>query len=434
MGRWNDFLSALWKPRLKKSLITSPITTAVLLGLKDYTKWAVDDYQKYASEGYIGNHVVFSCINKIVSSASDIEILTYTKSDDPKEVTNEVSQLFTKPNPQTSWKEFCKNALSYLLIGGNCYIYLLTVGSSLKPRELWLLRPDCVSRNMDGTYSYESVSGRKTYQPEQILHIKTFNPLSDEVGLSPIQIAALSIDQNSGAKKWNAKLILNSGRPVGALASKEEIDKPTRDAIKARFKEDYAGPDNAGNPMILEGGLNWVQLGINPNEMEWISGVKMSTVDITAIFGVPPELIGYPEFRTYNNVHEAKNQFYEETVLPWLNFLLEQLNEFVVSRIGAYELFYNPDNIKALQENIDALWQRIGQAKNDGRLSLNEARIAMGYDPVPSGGDFIYGSMGQYPIASTTGEPVPAFEVPTTDVPPEEEHGREEEETNEPEE
>lgn len=418
----------------KKSIITSPITTAVLLGMNNYQAWAIDDYPKYASEGYIGNHVVFSCIDKITKCAADVELLTYNVAGKDKvEVINEVTALFKKPNPNKTWSSFLIDVLSYLLIGGNCYIYVLKIGSSPKPRELWCLRPDCVTRNDDGSITYQSEKGDIRYEAEQIVHIQTFNPTSDKFGVSRVQISGLSIDQNTGGKKWNANLVLQGGRPPGALYTETEADIPTQERIIERYTERTAGPSNAGKPLFLEGGLKWQQLGLSPADMEWITGLKMSTVDITAIYGVPPELIGYPEFRTYNNVSEAKSQFYEDTVLPWLKFILGYLNEFVSKQFGEYEVMYNPDNIKALKENIDAVWTRVGMAKADGRLSLNEAREAMGYDPIPKGGDFIYGNMGQYPIATTTGEEVPEFEMPSTEVPSEEELAEENQEENEPE-
>lgn len=400
---------------LNKSLINAPATNAFLLGLEDYTKWAIDDYKKYASEGYIGSHVVYSCINKIATCAANIDILVYDITGEPKEVENEVSSFVNQPNPNKTWKDFCRDALSYLLIGGNCYIYTIKVRNMTRPTEMYLLRPDCVTHNKDGTFDYLSDEGSKTYQPEEITHIKLFNPTSELFGLSPIQIAGLSIDQNVGSKKWNARLLQNSARPIGAFAFKNELDDKTRIKLLAKYEERTAGKDNAGKPMFIEGDMTWVNMGLTAAEMEWEKGVKMTTVDITAIFGVPPELIGYPEFRTYNNVKEAKQTFYEDTVLIWLDFLLEQINKSILSSFGKYEAIYDPDKIKQLQENVDALHTRATTDYKNGLLSLNEARMIIGYDPIKSiEGDILYGSMGQIPIATTTGAALPDLveEVP----------------------
>ena len=56
------------------------------------------------------------------------------------------------------------------------------------------------------------MTGRST-----VLHLKTFNPLNDWYGLSPIEAAAYSIDQHNQAGAWNQAMLQNGARPSGAI-------------------------------------------------------------------------------------------------------------------------------------------------------------------------------------------------------------------------
>lgn len=386
-------------------------TFAQFLGLPNYEGW-IAGYTKYAQEGYSKAATVFVCVNKIAAAASGVELLTYDVSNplEPQEVANEVSTLFRKPNPDQSWRRFASELLSYLLIGGNAYILIVRRGEENMSLELgnkkrnliglWNINPGFLTLRKDGQYDYSNGEETKVYPAERILHLHTFNPEDPTVGLSPIQVASLAIDENLMGKKWNIKLMLSGGTPTGAFVSKMALDTERREKIQQRYQDSYAGWLNAGKPLVLEGGLEWQSLGIPPKDIEWMNSRKLSTHEICNVYGVPPELVGYPEHRTYNNYAEAREAFYTETALPWLDFLLEEINERLIKpTYGEYELVYNPDKIKALQENVDELWKRAIEGKREGLLSLNEARQIVGYNTVRFG-NIISQPMGLVPVAT----------------------------------
>jgi hypothetical protein len=82
------------------------------------------------------------------------------------------------------------------------------------------------------------------------------------------------------------------GRPVARL--REEIDAQ------------FAGADNAGRPLLLEGGLKWQALSLSPADMDF-AGLKAAAArEIALAFGVPPMLLGLPGDSTYANYREVE--------------------------------------------------------------------------------------------------------------------------------
>lgn len=69
----------------------------------------------------------------------------------------------------------------------------------------------------DNSYDFKinKLTGRSA-----VLHLKTFNPLNDWYGLSPIEAAAYSIDQHNQAGAWNKAMLQNGARSSGAIVVK----------------------------------------------------------------------------------------------------------------------------------------------------------------------------------------------------------------------
>jgi HK97 family phage portal protein len=77
--------------------------------------------------------------------------------------------------------------------------------------------------------------------------------------------------------------------------------------------------------MVLEGGLDWKQMGYSPKDMEFISAKDGAAREIALAFGVPPMLLGLPGDNTYANYREANVALWRLTLLPLLTRVLTAL-------------------------------------------------------------------------------------------------------------
>lgn len=354
--------------------------------------WTPGRYDKISREGYQRNVYVRAAIDEVAGAISGIPLVLYqqeaagalTEIEAPR---HELKQLLKRPNPWMSGAEFRKTMVSHYLLAGNAYILGVKAGG--KVRELYTLQPSHVEPKESprpwepvGWYEYQppTKQGRR-FNPEEILHLKTFNPFTQMVGMAPIEAAARSVDHSNAAKAWNVALLQNGARPPGAfkLGSKP-TDRQLKD-YREQFDELYSGATNAGRPMFLWGEMDWKEMGMNAKDMDWISGQKLSAKEISIAFGVPPEMIGDSENKTYSNYQEARKAFYMETVLPLLDMILEELNNWLVPAFGE-NLFigYDADRIEALQEDQNQKWDRVTKARQAGVITANEARHEIGFE------------------------------------------------------
>lgn len=366
----------------------------MVYGQLSQPRWTPRRYDMLAEEGYRRNVIAFRCIKEIAQGAASVPWLLYDRQQELTE--HPLLTLLTKPNPaqgQASWLEIL---YSDLMIAGNAYIE--AVGEPGQwPRELWVLRPDRMTV-VPGRYglpeAYEYRVNSQVYRwaadvangKSPILHLKNFHPLDDWYGLSPMEAGAYAIDQHNEASKWNQALMQNGARPSGALVVQMNKDGDASlsedqfERLKSQLDEQYSGPTNAGRPMLLEGGLQWVDMMLNPRDLDYLSARNSAAREIALAFGYPPMLLGIPGDNTYNNQREARLALWEQTILPMVHQLRDGLNNWLLTQGGAaaagLRLDYDPDGISALSLRREQLWDKLNKATF---LSEDEKRQAAGY-------------------------------------------------------
>ena len=358
-------------------------------------------YEDLATDGYSENAIVYRCINEIANNASRVKILLFRGD---QEVDNHpLLDLLYKPSPTMSQVEYFQALYSYLLIAGNNYI-LSVGGDNSPPTELYNLRPDRMkirtgTRAMPVSYDYvlkgqvvESYLVDQATGNSKVKHIKLFNPLDDYYGMSPMAASSVDIDQHNLANKHNVNLLQNGARPSGAVIfnPKDEtgghvqLSDVQRNQLMNDVNQRFSGTGNAGKPMLLEGDFDWKEMGLSPKDMDFIQLKNMSAKDIALVYGVPSQLIGIPDSQTYSNFAEAKLALYNETIIPLLDRIQGDLNEWLVPMFNeqGLELRYDIDSIPAMAEQRKRVFESVSAGVKDGILTRNEAREQLGYEPM----------------------------------------------------
>lgn len=400
-----SFMKNLFQREPDEIMSTKASSTAALsvsLG-NQQPRFTPRRYDRLAEEGFRKNVIVYRCVRLIAQNAAAVPWIVFRgRGPDRQRLgDHELIRLLEKPNPIQGGAEFFESIYAYYLIAGNSY--LEAVGpDNVPPLELWALRPDRMQiipgecsipkfyrysvngRHMD--FSVDAMTGQT-----RILHAKTFHPLDDWYGMSPLEAAAFSIDQHNDAAKWNASLLQNSGRPSGALVYKpaatdapDTLTQEQRQNLKNELETHYQGSANAGRPLVLEGGLDWKEMAFNPKDMDWIAGKNISAKEIALAFNVPAQLIGIEGSLTYANFEQARLSLFDEAILPLLDHFRDELNRWLVPFFGEdIEVGYDLDAIEALGPRRDKLWERLNQTTF---MTLNEKRASVGL-PSVDGGD-----------------------------------------------
>lgn len=355
--------------------------------------WMRRDYQRFAEEAYVRNVIVHRSVGLIAAGVSSVGWKLYDRGAQAfHNGCHPLLKMLRHPNPCDNGAAFMERLVCYRLISGNSYLLAVRPGDG-PPAELFLLRPDRMSiiAGRDGLpvcYRYQAGEKHKDYRVDPVtghcpvLHLRTFHPLDDWYGLSPVEAAAYSIDQHNQSAMWNQALLQNGARPSGALVVQKEkeggageLSEEQFRRLKAQVDEQFSGSLQAGRPMLLEGGLEWREMSLRPKDMDFVEMKHSAARDIALAFGVPPQLLGIPGDNTYSNLAEARLALWEQTILPLLDNIADALNRWLVPSFGELKLSYDPDTISALQPRREAAWKRVNQSDF---LSDEEKRALVG--------------------------------------------------------
>ena len=147
--------------------------------------------------------------------------------------------------------------------------------------------------------------------------------------------------------------------------------------LRSELETLFSGPDGAGRPLLLDGGMKWQSLSMTPADMDFAALKEGAARDIALAFGVPPVLVGLPGDATYSNAREAGRALTRQTVLPMARRILAGIEAMLEGWLGPIGLAVNVDELSELAEERLKLWE--GVAKCDF-LTNAEKRDMLGFE------------------------------------------------------
>ncbi len=392
MPRWTQRLVAALGALRPEHTKASATGAFIALHGQGQPVWTPRDYANLAREGFLKNPIIYRSVRMIAEAAASVPIQCFEGGDELER--HALRDLLARPNAVECGPDLLEAWYGSLLIAGNAYLEAVSLDGEV--RELHVLRADRVRviPGADGwpqAYEYSADGHSVRFDQDTdglrpILHMRLYHPANDHYGLSPLESAAMAVDIHNAASIWNKALLDNAARPSGALvytAGDGHMSEEQFARLKDELEHNYAGPGNAGRPLLLEGGLDWKMMSMSPRDMDFISAKNLAAREIALALGVPPMLLGIPGDNTYSNYQEANRVFWRQTVLPLVSRTLKALSGWLGPVYGG-ELELRPalDQVAALASERAALWERVEKASF---LTTNEKRAAIGYGPTEGG-------------------------------------------------
>ena len=356
-------------------------------------------YTSQVRDGLSMNPYVYRCADLRATAVASLDPVIYDKNDEA--IPNHpLMQVLMAPNPLMSWRDLVYTTQIDYSISGNTFIVpLLTI---LGVGELWPVSPGSVSAVETGRifdpvseWQVSTAGGVIDVEPSRMIHMHTATDIDGVWGISPLEAAGLSIEQQSMARRWNVSLMANGAKPSIVVQDPRRMTSTTFEEFKARLSAGHAGPEKAGSVMVLDDGKTIATAGFNARDMDYSQGVTTSAREIAIAMGVPPELVGDSANKTYSNAQEANKEFAAHTVKPQADLFYSTLTRKLahlypdVGRIG-----YDESQIDGLKGDESSI---ITALTSCDFMTINEKRARLSYGPVP-GGDRVLTDMSKMDI------------------------------------
>ena len=299
--------------------------------------------------------------------------------------------LLNTINKTMNYKDFCELVHSYLGLIGNAYTEIIKDGSG-KPIELHPLISENVSvyasDGKDGLitkYIYDLGQGKKrTYAPDQILHLCNYQPSNNIVGRGELESCILAAERMRYYDLFEIALSQNQGRPDGIVFNfKNNINEKEKEDLYKRIVRRFGGGvKNSGKPIITTGEMSLQNINIPPKDMQFNQGRIWGREEIAATFGVPLPLITTNDVNRANSL-SAFNFYLQFNVYPKMGKYVEKLNSQLMPLYGEEGLYLWFEESYLDDPAIKA--QSIISEFTAGLIDKNEARSKLGYEPIQEG-------------------------------------------------
>jgi hypothetical protein len=156
---------------------------------------------------------------------------------------------------------------------------------------------------------------------------------------------------------------------------------------------------------VLEQGLKWQQVGISPEEAQFLETREFQAEDVCRWFRVPPHMVGLTSKATSwgSGIEEMNIGFLTYTLRPWLTRWLQAIKRDLILAPQSYFADFIVEHL--LKGNIEARYNAYSIARQWGWMSVNEIRRLENLNPIP-GGDVYLTPLNMGPVAEWQGDKV----------------------------
>lgn len=295
-------------------------------------------------------------------------------------------------NPEMTSFEFRQALMGHLALWGNAYaeIERNNAGQII---ALWPLRPDrmTVKRDSKGLlYIYQMPDGGQVgLRQSNIMHIRGLS--SDGIiGYSPIRMAREAIGLALATEEFGARFFGNGSNPGGVLQHPGKLSEEAARRLKKSWEEMHQGLSQSHRVAILEEGMTWQQVGIPPEDAQFLETRKFQVTEIARIFHVPPHMLGDLERSTFSNIEHQGIEFVVHTMRPWLVCWEQAIKRdlFMPAERQIYFAEFLVDGL--LRGDIQSRYQAYAIGRQNGWLSADDIRELENMNPLPDGQGKVY--------------------------------------------
>ncbi|MFD5676120.1 phage portal protein [Streptomyces sp. NPDC127040] len=235
--------------------------------------------------------------------------------------------------------------------------------------------------------------GELELNPDQVVHFHGYDPEDLRQGSSPIESLRSLLAEEFEATRSREQMWRNGGRMSGVLTRPADAPKwdPTS---RARFGESWraftAGGGQAGGTPILEDGMQYEQLALDPSKAQYIEARKLTREEVAAAYHIPLPMVGILDHATFSNIKEQHQQLYQDTLGPWLTMIQEEIGLQLIPDLPDSDDVYVEFNLQEkLRGSFEEQASMLQTAVGAPWLLRNEARARMNLPAIDGGNELV---------------------------------------------
>ena len=339
---------------------------------------------------------VYACVRILAETVASLPLHVYEYQDDGgKKLVHDhplYYLLHDEPNPEMTSFVFRETLMSHLLIWGNAYAQIIRDGAG-RVLGLYPLLPDKMdvqrdekgniyyvySRNSDENPMFKEY-GNIRLKAEDVLHIPGLG-FDGLIGYSPIAMAKNAVGMTLACEEYGASFFANGANPGGVLEHPGVLKDPSK--VRESWNSVYRGVNNAHKIAVLEEGMKYQQIGIPPEEAQFLETRKFQINEIARLYRIPPHMVGDLDKSSFSNIEQQSLEFVKYTLDPWVIRWEQSLQRSLLlpGEKGKYFIKLNVDGL--LRGDYQSRMNGYAVGRQNGWFSANDIREMENMNPIP---------------------------------------------------
>lgn len=336
-----------------------------------------------------------ACVRLLSQTIATLPLMIYRRLGDGSRKLATDHQLYNllhnQPNADMTAVDFWQVMIAWMLLRGTAIAELDYIGDRLvaitplyMPNLTW-------RRNTNGGWIFTYVdpdNGRMRNIPENRLWKLPAFTLNGEFGISPICYGANVFGTAYAADQASRNVFANGLSASGFITygkePKDFLTDENREKLRSRT-DSFSGSARAGKTMILEGGMGYTQLSMNPEDAQMLETRSFNIEEICRWFGVPPTLVGHGD-KTSNwgtGLEQQNQSFLTYNLRSWLTKIEQSVRKNLISDAEKSRYFAEFNVEGLLRADSKARAEFYNSGLNNGWLTSDEVRA---YENLPKMG------------------------------------------------
>ncbi len=239
---------------------------------------------------------------------------------------------------------------------------------------------------------FETAGGQR-FEVDEVVYFHGYRPDDLRFGASSLDALRSLLLEDRESSRQRAQMWRSGARMTGVLTRPAEAGDWSPEA-RARFREMWrtftqGGGAEGGTP-ILEDGMGYTQVSMNPQQTQYIESRKLTREEVAAAFHIPPPLVGILDHATYSNIVQQHEILYQDTLGPWFESIAQDIQAQLLPDLPDSKDVYCEFNIAAkMAGDFEAQAQAASTATGGPWMTRNEQRARMNLPRLDGGDELI---------------------------------------------
>lgn len=380
-------------------------------GLPMVQDWNADEAFRF---GYVANVIAFRCVQLRANAASSTPLMVGRKG--VHNPNAPLARLLSPPElggrgaaPKLSARKLMRWTFAQEIVTGR-RAWEIDTGTGRSPNGAPVAFWPLVSAQLrevpseSGTewfrvFKYGPQMQEITLQPDQVFYGWDPGGLDFRKAESAIGAARYDLSLITLCDRYGMAFLKNNAVPAAVVTTTKFPDEAGRQTFRRQWAHEFQGSDNAGRVHFNEvddgdgpvgDAIDVKVLGLSAKDSRLIETRKEAMMELAIALGTPWSKLD-ASGRTYDNAEVEDRDWWENTILPDMVDLVDDINTQLAPRLGDDVAWFDLSSVRALKRRAMPVTQAVGapvllQARI---MKINEGRADYGLDPDPDGDRYL---------------------------------------------